>query len=148
VYDNQTIEDFYRARVTAIGDVLVRLIGWMALMGLTLTIIGLYGLVSYSVSRRVREIGIRIAVGASYRRIVMMVLREGMAPACLGLGVGLAASAATSRVMAHLLPVTYQVNLQTYAVVVPLVFVVNAVAALIPARRAATIDPTNALRCE
>jgi putative ABC transport system permease protein len=148
VHDSQTIEEFYRARVTAIGDVLVRLIGWMALMGLMLTMIGLYGLVSYSVSRRVREIGIRIAVGATHTRIVMMVLREGMLPAWLGLAVGLAASAATSRLIAHVLPVTYQVSMRTYAVVVPMVFVVNAVAALIPARRAATIDPTNALRCE
>ena len=148
VSDAQTIEDFYSARVTAIGSVLVRLIGWMALMGLILTMVGLYGLVSYSVSRRVREIGIRIAVGATYARVVMMVLREGMLPACVGLAVGLAASAATARVMTYVLPITYHVSPQTYALVVPMVFLVNAIAALIPARRAATIDPTNALRCE
>ncbi|HTM24374.1 MAG TPA: ABC transporter permease [Vicinamibacterales bacterium] len=148
VYDAQTIEDFYSARVTAIGSVLVRLVGWMALMGLILTMVGLYGLVSYSVSRRVREIGIRIAVGATPARIVMMVLREGMLPAWVGLTVGLAASAATGRVITYVLPITHHVGARTYALVVPMVFVVNAIAALIPARRAATVDPTNALRCE
>ena len=148
VYENQTIEDFYSARVTAIGNVLVRLIGWMALMGLILTMIGLYGLVSYSVSRRVREIGIRIAVGATSARVVTMVLREGMLPAWVGLGVGLAGSAATARLITYVLPVTYHVGPQTYGVVVPMVLVVNVVAALIPASRAARVDPTNALRCE
>jgi predicted permease len=148
VYDTQTIEDFYTARVTAIGNVLVRLIGWMALMGLILTMVGLYGLVSYSVSRRVREIGIRIAVGATYGRIVTMVLREGMLPACVGLALGLAASVATARLIGYVLPVTYHVSMQTYCIVVPSLFLVNVVAALVPARRAARVDPTTALRCE
>jgi predicted permease len=148
VYDGQTIEEFYSARVTAIGNVLVRLIGWMALMGMALTMVGLYGLVSYSVSRRVREIGVRIAVGATYARVVMMVLREGILPAWVGLAVGLAASAATARLITYVVPVTYHVSARTYLLVVPLVFLVNAAAALIPATRAARVDPTSALRCE
>jgi ABC-type antimicrobial peptide transport system permease subunit len=148
VYESQTMEDFYRARVTAIGNVLVRLTGGMALMGLTLTMIGLYGLVSYSVSRRVREIGIRIAMGATYARVVRMVLGEGMLPVWIGLGAGLALSVVTGRLMILTVPVHYHVSARTYCLVLALVFIVNAIAALIPARRAARADPTNALRCE
>src|SRR5262249_48056227 len=92
-FDVQTMEMFYRARATAIGDVLVQLVGGMGLVGMTLTVIGLYGLVSYSVSRRTREIGIRIAVGATYARIVRMVLSQGMTPAWFGVGGGLILSA-------------------------------------------------------
>jgi putative ABC transport system permease protein len=147
-YDSQTIEDFYSARVTAIGNVLVRLIGGMALMGLMLTMIGLYGLVSYSVSRRVREIGIRIAMGATNAHILRMVLREGMRPAWVGLAMGLGLSILTSRMMTDMVPVDYHVSAETYAVVVSMVVIVNAVAAFIPAGRAATVDPTQALRCE
>src|SRR5262249_41981594 len=79
VVDAQTIEAFYGERVTGFGTVMVRLVTGMGVMGLLLTMVGLYGLVSYSVSRRTREIGIRIAIGASYGRILTMVLRQGMA---------------------------------------------------------------------
>lgn len=148
VYEAQTIESFYEARVTAIGNTLVRLIGWMGLMGLALTMVGLYGLVSYSVTSRVREIGIRIAVGATYARIVRMVLREGMAPAWLGLVAGIILSAATARMLARLLPISHHVGVETYYVVVPLVLVVSLIAAFLPARRAARVDPCEALRYE
>ena len=90
-YDVQTIESFYDARLTAIGHVITRLVGGIGLMGMTLTVVGLYGLVSYAVSRRTREIGIRIAIGASAGRVLGMILRQGMTPAWFGVPAGLAA---------------------------------------------------------
>jgi predicted permease len=148
VYDGQTMEDFYIARVTAIGDVLIRLTGGMGLMGLALTMIGLYGLVSYSVARRAREFGIRIAIGATWARVVGMVLREGMLPVWCGLAAGVVLSVVTGRLMTHVVPVHYEVTPATLGVVVPLMLVVNAIAALVPAARAASVEPTIALRSE
>ena len=147
VFDAQTIEVFYHARVTAFGNVLVQLIGGMGLMGLGLTMVGLYGLVSYSVSRRTREIGIRIAIGATYARIVRMI-DQGMAPAWLGIVAGLGLSVVTARWMAQLVPFAHQVDARTYYFVVPLVAAVTVAAAFLPARRAALVSPTEALRCE
>ncbi len=69
-YDAQTMEAFFAARVTTIGNVLNRVVGGMGIMGMALTMVGLYGLVWYAVSRRTREIGIRVAIGASYGRVL------------------------------------------------------------------------------
>jgi ABC-type antimicrobial peptide transport system permease subunit len=70
-YDVQTMETFYAARATSIGAVMIRLIGGMGLMGMTLTAVGLYGLVSYTVGRRTREIGSRLAIGATSGRVLL-----------------------------------------------------------------------------
>ena len=148
VYDVQTIEVFYAARVTTIANVIIRLIGGIGLMGMALTMVGLYGLVSYAVSRRTREIGIRIAVGASYRRILRMILRQGMTPVWCGVAAGLVLSSTTTRLMLTLIPVSHHDDSQAFAVVVPLLVAVTLLAAFVPARRAARVDPTVALRCD
>lgn len=148
VFDVQTIEAFYEARVTSIGHVLARLVTGMGVMGLALTMIGLYGLVSYSVHRRRREIGIRIAVGATSVRIVRMVLGAGMTPAAVGVAVGLLLSVATGRLLTIFIPFGHHVNVRTLALVTPLMVGVTLIAAYVPARRAAAVDPTVALRCE
>jgi predicted permease len=147
--DLQTMETFYDVRIRISGNVLVRLVGGMGLMGMALTTIGLYGLVSYAVSRRTREIGIRIAIGATYARIVKMILRQGMMPAWVGLGAGLALSATATYLLSGLVPFfSHHPDARTYYVVVPLIVVVTLVAAFVPARRAALVSPTEALRCE
>jgi predicted permease len=147
-YDAQTIELFYAARVTTIGTVMTRLMGGMGLMGLTLTMVGLYGLVSYSVSRRTREIGIRVAIGATYGRVLSMILRQGFTPAAYGLIAGAFVSAALTKLLRTLIPLDHRDDTATLFVVVPLVMVVALLAAFIPARRAARVDPTVALRWE
>jgi putative ABC transport system permease protein len=148
IVDSQTMEEFYGARVMSFGTTMVRLVGGMGLMGMVLTMIGLYGLVSYTVSRRTREIGIRIAIGATCTRIVRMVLRQGMAPAWAGLVAGLGLSVLTSRWMGRIVPFGHHVETDTYYYVVPLLIAVTLVAAFLPARRAARVNPTVALRCE
>jgi putative ABC transport system permease protein len=147
-YDAQTIEAFYAARVTTIGTVMTRLMGGMGLMGLTLTMVGLYGLVSYSVSRRTREIGIRVAIGASYSRVLTMILRQGFTPAAYGLVAGGGLSLALTRMLRTLIPLDHRQDAGTFFVVVPIVMVIALLAAFIPARRAASVDPTVALRWE
>ena len=147
-YDLQTIESSYEARLTAIGHVITRMVGGIGLMGMTLTVIGLYGLVSYAVSRRTREIGIRIAIGASAGRVLGMILRQGMTPAWFGVPAGLALSAVTARLLPLLAPFTYRIEPWTYLLVVPTLLVVTLFAAFVPARRAARVDPTVALRCD
>jgi predicted permease len=148
IFDAQTMETFYGNRVQSFGTTMVRLVGGMGLMGMLLTMIGLYGLVSYTVSRRTREIGIRIAIGATYVRIVAMVLRQGMTPAWFGLAAGLALSVATSHWMQGIVPFAHHVQASAYYPVVPLLLVVTLAAAFLPARRAARVNPTVALRCE
>jgi predicted permease len=148
VFDAQPIEAFYGERVTGFGTVMLRLVGGMGVMGILLTMVGLYGLVSYSVSRRTREIGIRIAVGATYARILTMVLRQGMTPTLAGVVAGLALGVVTTRWMNQLVPFSHHVDAGAYYVAVPLLVAVALGAAFLPARRAARVSPTEALRCD
>ncbi len=147
-YDAQTMETFYAARATTIGIVLIRLVGAMGAMGMTLTMVGLYALVSYAVSRRTREIGIRMAIGATQQRVLGMILRQGLTPAWIGLAVGLVLSAVTMRLLPQLVLISARYDPRSYLIVVPLLIVVALVAAYVPARRAANVDPTQALRCD
>jgi putative ABC transport system permease protein len=147
-FDAQTIERFYGARASSIASVCTRMIDGMGFMGLTLTMVGLYGLVSYAVSRRTREIGVRIAIGATRRDITVMILREGLTPAIVGVAVGLVLSAGAVRVMPMLAPFAHRIDPRWFLVMVPALFLVSVVASLVPARRAARVDPTVALRCE
>jgi predicted permease len=125
------------------------LLGASALLGLALSSIGLYGVLAYSVNRRTREIGLRMALGANGRAVLTMVLRESSTLVGLGLAIGLALSAFATRPLAMFLvtelsttdPITY------FGVVIVLSAVAVA-ATLGPARRAIRIDPMAALRCD
>jgi ABC-type antimicrobial peptide transport system permease subunit len=126
----------------------VRMVAGVGLMGMALTMVGLYALVSYAVSRRTREIGIRMAVGATHGNVACMVLRQCMVPVWLGLPLGLVLSAVTSSVMVGMVPIESRLTAGIYWLVVPVVVAVTSLAAAIPARQAARINPTVALRCE
>ena len=148
VYDAHTIESFYDARATSFGNVLLRLVSGMGLMGMTLTITGLYGLVSYAANRRTREIGIRIAIGASPGRVLTMILRQGMRPAWLGAVAGAGVSLVTADLVAGEMPIAFSYQPATIFAIVPILIVVSAIAAGIPARRASRVSPSVALRAE
>jgi len=117
-------------------------------MGLFLAVIGLYGLVAYSAGRRTREIGIRMAVGAQPWSVLRMVLRHGLVLSVSGVAVGLVMSVATGGVLSGAFPTQDSIDLATYALVVPALVGVTLLAAYIPARRAAAVDPVEALRAE
>lgn len=117
-------------------------------VALVLAAIGLYGVVAYTVSERTREIGIRIALGAEAYDVTDMVVRQGLRPALLGIGLGLVASWFGARLLGTLLfGVTWQDPVTLVGVVVTLL-AVTGLATLVPARRAARIDPSSALRAD
>ena len=148
VFDAQTIERFYHVLVEAHFETVVRMIGGTGLMGMALTMVGLYGLVSYAVTRRTREIGIRMAVGATQESVVRMVLRQCMLPVWVGVPLGLALSLVASSALMSTVPTGYRITGSIYWLVVPLLVAVTTLAAAVPARHAARINPTVALRCE
>jgi putative ABC transport system permease protein len=124
------------------------LAGGFAVAGLLVALLGLYGMISFSMARRTAELGIRIALGAPGRQLVGMAVRQGMRPAILGLAAGVALSLAGGNlVSSQLFGVTARDPL-TYAVVVILMLTVALCACWIPARRVTRIDPLRALRCE
>jgi putative ABC transport system permease protein len=148
VYDAQTIEGFYRARATGPGDIVMTLVGAIGVMGLTITLVGLYGLVSYAVNRRTREIGIRIAIGATYGRLLGMLLRQGLAPAWVGIVAGVILSVVTARLIVTVVETTATMRPVIMLIIVPVLVTVTLLAAFVPARRAANTDPAVALRYE
>ena len=124
---------------------LVLLFGLTALL---LASLGIYGVVSYSVAQRTNEMGIRMALGAPRAGIRSLVLRQSLPPVMLGLGVGVVASLALSRVLSSLLFGIGATDPLTIFAVIALLSAVAMVAAYIPARRATQVDPITALRYE
>jgi ABC-type antimicrobial peptide transport system permease subunit len=121
-------------------------LGAFAFLALSLAAVGLYGVLSFSVSRRTAEIGIRMALGAGATSVFGLVLREGFVLVGLGCALGAAASLALSRFLAGLLFQVEPTDVFTFAAVTAGLLVVSALAAWLPARRAAALDPVNALR--
>ncbi len=113
-----------------------------------LAAIGLYGVLSYGVSERRREMGVHAALGASRQQLVGLIVREGLGVVVVGLVVGLAGAAALSRLMQGLLFGITSLDLWVYLAAPAVLVCVAMVACLIPARRAASVDPVEALRCQ
>ncbi|MFZ0272808.1 MAG: ABC transporter permease [Acidobacteriaceae bacterium] len=124
------------------------LLGIFGVIGLTLASIGLYGVMSYSVRRRTREIGIRMALGAKRPTVLRMILRQGLILTAIGLAIGLAIALALGRFTASVLYGTSGTDLLTFVTVSLVLLVTAAAAVLVPALRAAHVEPTTALRCE
>jgi len=119
-----------------------------AALALALTIIGLYGVISYLVNQRTQEIGIRMALGAQMRHIMQLILRHGVVLVALGLGIGLVAAVVLTRLMAHMLYGVTATDPVTYGAIALLLTFVALVACYLPARRATQVDPVVALRSE
>ena len=127
---------------------LAELSGFFGLLALLLACIGLYGVMSYDVSRRTHEIGIRMALGAQRRDVVGLVLRETMLLVVIGVIIGLCAALATTRLITNLLYGLTPNDPMTIGLAGLLLLAVAALAGYLPARRAARVDPVIALRCE
>jgi putative ABC transport system permease protein len=124
------------------------LLGLFAAMALVLAATGIFGVISYSVSQRTREIGIRMALGAQSENVLMQVLKEGARLAAIGLALGLAGSLAATRLIATLLFRVKPADPLTFVVVAVILAGVTLAASYIPARRATRVDPMVALRYE
>jgi hypothetical protein len=141
----RTMEEFYHANAKNLNTVVVRTIAAMGAMGLLLALIGLYGLMAYAVSRRTREIGIRMAVGALPGSVLRMFLQQGSLPSIGGVALGVLGSIVVGGLIQSTFPGTGR-DVVTYLLVVPVIVATVMLAAYIPARRAARIDPLAALK--
>ena len=124
------------------------LLGLFAGLATLLAAVGIFGVMNYSVTLRTREIGIRIALGAQPGRVLLLILRQGLLLALVGIGIGLTGALALTRVMSSLLFGVDTTDPATFAAIVLLLSVVSLIACYIPARRATRIDPMIALRYE
>jgi ABC-type antimicrobial peptide transport system permease subunit len=146
IYNVRTMETFYRMRALTVFRVLVATILAMGVMGLSLAIVGLYGLVAYAAARRTREIGIRMAIGADQPAVLRMVLRQGIVLAIAGLAVGLVASVGAGELLRSAFAIDEKRDFTALLMVIPVVLAVTFLATYIPARRASRVNPTEALR--
>jgi predicted permease len=134
----------------AVASTQARLSAWLLALfagtALVLAVMGIYGVMSFAVAQRTREIGVRIALGASRRNVLTLVVREGVTLAALGIALGMTGAFALSRVLTSLLYGVSTTDPVTYGVVIGLLAIAALVASWLPARRAARVQPTEALR--
>lgn len=147
LYDVKTLNQhlglsLFPARVAGI------LLGSFGLLVLVLAAVGVYGVMSYSVSRRTREIGLRMALGAGPREVLGMIVKQGMVMALIGLGIGLVASLLLTRLMSGLLAGVSPTDPVTFISIPLLLGFIAFLACYLPARRAMKVDPMLALRYE
>jgi len=136
------------SRVLVNERVIAMLSGFFAALALLLVSIGLYGLMSYGATRRTREIGVRVALGAQQGSVRWMILRETLALTLFGIAIGIPSGLAASRLIASMLFGLSPGDLSTIATACLLLLAVAFVAGYLPARRASSIDPILALRTE
>ena len=145
----QTMEDLLnRSPAVFLRRYPMYLIGTFAVLALVLAMVGLYGLISYSVTQRTREIGIRMAVGAQPENILRLILRQGVVASLAGVAIGLVATLSLFWIMASLL---YRISWSAWTILVALACLLTGVAMIasyLPARRAMKVDPMVALRNE
>jgi len=143
----QTLQDSIALGLTP-QRVVASVSGGLGIVGLILAGIGIYGVTAYAVTRRTREIGIRIALGARRADIIRMVMREGLSLTLIGSAVGLMLAAAVSRVVAAFLFGISPIDPVTFTATTALFAAIGLAACYVPVRRATHIDPTEALRYE
>jgi putative ABC transport system permease protein len=146
------------AHVTTLDDVLAEsvaqprfymtLLTAFAVVAIVLASIGIYGVIAYLVGQRAREIGIRIALGASPSRVVRMVVSEGVAMVGVGIAIGVVGAIALTQLMRALLFNTKSTDPMTYILVTLVLAAVAMLASSVPALRAANVDPALAMRAE
>jgi putative ABC transport system permease protein len=145
IYDVSTVE----ARVAgSLGRrrFSMLMLGGFAVIAMLLAVIGIYGVISYSVEQRTHEIGVRLALGASSGQVLWLVLRQGMLLGILGITLGLAGALALTRLMSGLLYGVNAADPLTFGAVSLVLAGIALLAQLLPARRAARVDPMIALR--
>ncbi|MGH9847862.1 MAG: FtsX-like permease family protein, partial [Blastocatellia bacterium] len=147
VYDIRTMDQVLSDSVSR-TRLSMWLMGAFAVMGLFLAASGIFGVVSYTVTQRTHEIGIRRALGAQARDVLRLVVGQGMRLALIGVALGLAASFGLTRLMSKLLYGVGATDPLTFSAIALLLSLVALVACWIPARRATKVDPLTALRHE
>jgi putative ABC transport system permease protein len=147
IYDIKTLAE-RRAEAIAPERLNLLLLGLFAAVALVLAVIGIYGVMAYSVVQRTQEIGLRMALGAQVKDVLKLILQNGMTLALIGVAIGLAAAFAVTRLMSSLLFEVTPTDTTTFACVAGVLLMVAVLACYLPARRATKVDPLVALRYE
>ncbi|HKS41739.1 MAG TPA: FtsX-like permease family protein, partial [Blastocatellia bacterium] len=147
VFDIRSMEQLLSASLARRRFAMLSL-GLFAAVAMLLAVVGIYGVMSYAVAQRTREIGIRMAMGAQTRDVLKLIVAQGMSLAGIGVGIGLAGAVAVTRVMANLLFGVSATDPVTFAAIALLLAGVALVACYVPARRATKVDPMVALHYE
>jgi ABC-type antimicrobial peptide transport system permease subunit len=126
----------------------VALASSFAAIALLLAVVGIYGVLGYMVTTRAREFGVRLALGATRRSVLLLVVRQGLTWSGFGVAVGAIGALLSGRLLARMLYGVSQADLSTYVTVMLGLLVVAAIACLIPASRATRVDPLSSLRAE
>jgi len=145
VFEVQTLEQAL-AETIAPQRLNLLLLGVFAAAAFGLALTGIYGVVAYSVTQRTREIGVRMALGAGRTDVIRMIVRQGLGMALVGIVIGIGVAAILTRAMASLLYEVEPTDLQTFAVAASGLILMAVLASLVPALRAARIDPAETLR--
>jgi putative ABC transport system permease protein len=144
----QTFAQMYRERAIAVPLMIMQIVATMGLLGLALALIGLYALVAYSVARRTREIGIRMAIGAGKGDVLRMVMRQGLMLSIAGIAIGGIAGIVVARLLTAVLAGVGSPSTATYVIVPVALMSLTMAASYVPARRASRVDPLEAVRYE
>jgi ABC-type antimicrobial peptide transport system permease subunit len=144
----RTVADLYHERAVQVPGIIATMVSSIGALGLVLTLVGLYGLVAFSVAGRTREIGIRMAIGAAKADVLRMVLRQGLALSLAGIALGGIASIGVARALAAAMVGVGAPNPLLYVATPAMLIALPAAASYLPARRAARVDPLVALREE
>jgi putative ABC transport system permease protein len=146
--ETRSYADLYRYSAVEGPGIAIKLVATLGTVALLLAVSGLYGLVAYNVSRRTREIGIRIAIGARPRDVVRLMMGKGLVLVAVGTAIGILLGIGVERMMKSMLFHADGTDGLVYVIVVPAMTLITLLAAWIPARRALRIPPTVALRYE
>jgi predicted permease len=147
LYEVRTMEELASGSI-ARQRFLLSLFSIFAGLALLLASIGIYGVLAYLTGQRVPEIGVRMALGASAGNVMWLVLRQSLGIIFLGVGIGITAALATSRVLVRVVEGVRPVQPSTFALVIPILVAAALLASFVPARRASRVDPMRALRQE
>jgi ABC-type antimicrobial peptide transport system permease subunit len=147
LYDVHTMDDLVSTSLDR-QRFLLWLFGIFASLALLLACIGIYGVLTYLTNLRVPEIGLRMALGASTRDVMRLVLGQSFGMIVVGIGVGILGALAAGRLLEHLVDGTRRTDPSTLAIMIPILLAAALFASFIPARRASRVDPMSALRQE
>jgi ABC-type antimicrobial peptide transport system permease subunit len=147
IYHVETLDQFF-AQSVEVPRFITALLGGFAGLALVLACLGIYGVISYTVAQRTREIGIRLAVGAKEGDVLWMVIREGLRPALAGIAIGIVGALRLTRILSSLLYGIKPADPLTFIAVALILICVALLACYLPARGAMKVDPMVALRYE